>query len=94
MAVTSLARSHAVDRRIESSWTDAALALATAGGLLALYVRTLAPDVLGGDAGELQFVPHILSLAHPTGYPLQTLLGHVWARLLPWGSVAWRMNLF
>ncbi len=93
MTVTSPARSHAVHRRIAPSWIDTALALVTAGGLLAVYALTLAPDVLGGDAGELQFVPRILSLAHPTGYPLQTLLGHVWARLLPWGSVAWRANL-
>lgn len=93
MAVISLARSRAAERRIALPWADTARALAMAGGLLALYVRTLAPDVLGGDAGELQFVPHILSLTHPTGYPLQTLLGHVWARLIPWGNVAWRMNL-
>jgi hypothetical protein len=60
---------------------------------LALYLRTLAPDVLGGDAGEMQFVPAILSLAHPTGYPLQTLLGRLWAHLLPVGTVAYRASL-
>ncbi len=61
--------------------------------LLAVYVRTLAPGVLGGDAGELQFVPAILSLPHPTGTPLYILLGKLWS-LLPLGpSVAWRMSL-
>jgi len=93
MAATSQTRSLAVERRTIASEIDAALAVAVAGVSLALYARTLAPDVLGGDAGELQFVPWILSLAHPTGYPLQTLLGHLWARLLPWGTVAWRANL-
>lgn len=93
MTVNAPAPSHAVHRPSTSSRIDTAIALAMAVGLLALYVRTLAPDVLGGDAGELQFVPRILSLAHPTGYPLHTLLGHAWARLVPWGSVAWRANL-
>jgi hypothetical protein len=62
-------------------------------GLLTLYVLTLAPGALGGDSGELQFVPAILSLPHPTGTPLYVLLAKVWS-LLPLGpSVAWRMNL-
>jgi hypothetical protein len=54
---------------------------------------TLTPGVLGGDVGELQFIPYILGLAHPTGTPLYILLGKVWS-MLPLGpSVAWRMNL-
>lgn len=59
----------------------------------ALYVWTLAPSLLGGDAGELQLVPPLLSLAHPTGYPLHSLLGYVWSHIIPIGSIAWRMNL-
>ncbi|MGE5602522.1 MAG: protein O-mannosyl-transferase family [Nitrososphaerales archaeon] len=59
----------------------------------AAYIATLAPGVLGGDAGELQFVPYILSLTHPTGYPLQTLLDRLWVTIVPLGSVAWRTNL-
>ena len=68
------------------------------GGLLLagvglLYLRTLAPGALGGDPGELQFVPAILGLPHPTGTPLYVLLGKAWS-LLPLGPpVAWRMNL-
>ena len=70
----------------------------TIGLLLALvwlivYVLTLLPGVAGGDAGELQVVPYALSLAHPTGYPLQTLLGKLWVTILPLSSIAWRMNL-
>jgi hypothetical protein len=61
--------------------------------VLAVYWRTLSPGALGGDAGELQFVPAILSLPHPTGTPLYILLGKLWS-LLPLGpSVAWRMSL-
>jgi hypothetical protein len=63
------------------------------GGLLIMYLLTLTPGVQGGDAGELQFVPHILSLPHPTGTPLYILLGKIWT-LLPLGpSAAWRMTL-
>ena len=59
---------------------------------LFLYILTLAPGVLGGDAGELQFVPYILGLTHPTGYPLLCLAGKLWS-YLPIGTVAYRMNL-
>ena len=76
-----------------SPYGDLGLGLAAGLLCLALYLRTIAPGILGGDAGELQFVPYILGLAHPTGYPLHTLLGKLWASLLPVGSVAWRMNL-
>lgn len=62
-------------------------------GVLTVYLFTLAPSVLGGDPGEYQFVPHILSMAHPTGTPLYILLSKLWS-LWPLGSsIAWRMNL-
>ncbi len=63
-------------------------------GLLffALYAATLAPDVVGHDAGEFQFVPAIFGIPHAPGYPLQLLAGKAFS-FLPLGSVAWRMNL-
>ena len=66
----------------------ALLAVATFG----VYWATLSAGVLGGDAGELQFVPPILGLPHPTGYPLQVLLHKGWS-VVPIGSVAYRLNL-
>jgi hypothetical protein len=60
---------------------------------LGLYAVTLAPGVLEADAGEFQFVAWLPGIAHPTGYPLYTLLGWAWTHWLPVGSVAWRMNL-
>jgi hypothetical protein len=63
-------------------------------GSFALYVTTLAPTVLFADGGEFQFVPYILGIAHPTGYPLYLLLGWAWSHTLPIGDVAYRMNLF
>jgi len=79
----------------DRAWlVDGALALLLAAGAFALYARTLAPTVLAGDGGEFQFVPYLLGVAHPTGYPLYTLLGWAWSHLLPVGDVAYRMNLF
>lgn len=58
-----------------------------------LYVQTLVPSILDGDQGELQYMPSILGIPHPPGFPLYLLLGHLWS-LLPIGDLAYRMNLF
>jgi len=62
--------------------------------VLALYAATLAPGVVGGDAGEHQFAVPLLGIPHTTGYPLYVLSGKLWTLLLPLGSPAWRMNLY
>ena len=41
------------------------------------YLFTLAPSVVEIDTGELATVQAKLGIAHPTGYPLFTLLGHL-----------------
>lgn len=58
---------------------------------LALYLATLAPTVTLVDSGELVVAAHGLGVAHPPGFPLWLLLAHL-ATLLPWGSVAERVN--
>jgi hypothetical protein len=74
-------------------WRSAWIAVALFAAVLVVYLLTLAPGVLGGDVGELQFVPYILGMAHPTGTPFYCLLGKLWT-FLPLGpGVAWRMNL-
>ena len=60
--------------------------------ILLIYGRTLYPGVAGGDSGELIITAYGLGVAHPPGYPLYTLLGHV-ITWLPVGSIAWRVNL-
>ena len=45
-----------------------------------------------GDWGEMQTVPHVLGVAHPTGYPSYIALSWL-AHLVPIGSVAFRANL-
>jgi hypothetical protein len=73
---------------------DAVLAAAAALPPLAVYAATLNPTVPAGDSGELIAAAATLGVAHPPGYPLYVLAGHVWMRLLPVGGVAWRLNLF
>ena len=60
---------------------------------LLLYLITLAPSVDFIDAGELAAVAHTWGIAHPTGYPLFSLLAALWA-LLPIGSGILRLNVF
>ncbi len=49
---------------------------------LVVYIFTANPDVSFTDSGELAAVCTTLGVAHPTGYPLFTLIGHLWT-LLP-----------
>jgi Protein O-mannosyl-transferase TMEM260-like len=63
-----------------------------AGLALLVYVRTLLPSQAFSDWGEMQTVPHVLGIAHPTGYPTYVLLAWL-AELPPIGSVAFRANL-
>src|SRR5262245_1460464 len=52
-----------------------------------LYALTAQPSVPPGDSGELISAASVLGVAHPPGYPLYMLVGHL-ARLLPGGSPA------
>ncbi|MDQ1300653.1 MAG: hypothetical protein QG637_572, partial [Chloroflexota bacterium] len=71
-------------------WIAIALVFAST---LAAYLSTLVPGVAGGDAGEMQFTAPLFAIAHSTGYPLYVALGFLWAKLVPIGTVALRMNL-
>ncbi len=70
-------------------------ALGLGAAALLLYVATLAPTVVTvfDDSLEFQVVLPSLAIAHPTGYPLYTLLGWLFSRL-PVGDLAYRVNLF
>ncbi len=80
----------------QSTWPrptpgQAGAVLAGLGGLL--YWHTLAPGLLPADAGEFQLVAATLGVAHPPGFPLYTLLGHLFTRL-PGLTPAYGLNLF
>jgi hypothetical protein len=58
-----------------------------------VYMATLAPTVWFIDSGELSAVASTLGIAHPTGYPLFTIIGHVFT-LLPFsGSEVYKLNV-
>ena len=47
-----------------------------------IYLITLAPSVVQIDSGELAAVQATLGIAHPTGYPLFTMIGYLFS-LIP-----------
>lgn len=57
-----------------------------------VYVTTLAPGLYFIDTGELASVCVKLGIAHPTGYPLFTLLGNIFSKI-PAGEYIYRLNL-
>src|SRR3989304_7030243 len=59
---------------------------------LVIYFETLSPTVSFIDSGELAVVAQTLSIAHPTGYPLYTLLGRIFT-FLPVKDTIFRVNL-
>ena len=59
---------------------------------LFVYLTTRTPVVQFIDSGELAVVCRTLGIAHPTGYPLYTLLGRLFC-LVPLGEIVFRVTL-
>lgn len=57
-----------------------------------VYLFTLAPSVWFIDSGELANAAANLAIAHPTGYPLFTVLGGIFSKL-PLGTPIFNLNL-
>ena len=52
------------------------------------YLITIAPSVIQIDTGELAAVQCTLGIAHPTGYPLFTMLGYIFSLIpLPFSKI-------
>ena len=73
-----------------SRWPPAVLAFAIS---FAAYLATLCPTVYVEGSGELIGAVHALGTPHPTGYPLLVLTGRLFSALLPFDSVAYRINV-
>jgi hypothetical protein len=58
-----------------------------------LYIAGASHEPASWDTAELQGVPYILGISHPTGFPLYVLVGYVWSHAIPFDSIAWRMNV-
>lgn len=71
-------------------WIGAALLAVVVG---ALYVRTVPRDIVLGDSPELTGVAATLGVAHPPGYPVWTMIAHLFS-LVPIGTVPFRVGLF
>jgi len=56
-----------------------------------LYFLTLAPDVTFEDSGELILSSYTLSIPHPPGYPLFTLISKLFS-FLPFNNIAFKIN--
>ncbi len=63
-------------------------AATTALFIFIIYLFTLAPSVVQIDSGELSAVQATLGIAHPTGYPLFTMIGYLFIKLpLPFTAI-------
>jgi len=58
-----------------------------------VYAFTAAPGVTLADSGDFIMGVLTLGIVHAPGYPLYTVLGHLFS-LLPFGAPAFRVNLF
>src|SRR5690348_18426698 len=58
-----------------SSYKKIILPLLLFGGFFVLYFHNLSRSVYGGDVGDLVTAASVGGVAHPSGYPLFTLLG-------------------
>lgn len=60
--------------------------------LFIIYNFTIAPSVIQIDSGELAAVQYTLGIAHPTGYPLFTILGYLFLQLPLFASKIFQAN--
>jgi len=67
------------------------LAVAVPVVAFVVYLFTLYPTVGWVDCGEISAGCYMLNVLHPTGYPLFTLIGHLFSHI-PLGTVATRVN--
>jgi hypothetical protein len=72
-------------------WLSAGIALV----MLAVYLRSLMPGIgYSGDAAKWQMLSVVGGVPHATGYPLYVALIQAFHHVVPFGSAAWRTNLF
>ncbi|MCD6595868.1 DUF2723 domain-containing protein [bacterium] len=71
-----------IKKSVESKISDSFSAIIVFSITLGLYILTLSPNVALSDSGELATVCNTLGIAHPTGYPLYTLLGYIFTKFI------------
>src|SRR5208283_1825236 len=78
----------------ESKYRDHVVAAALWLMVFLVYIQTIARTVGFIDSGELATVPYVLGIAHPTGYPLWTLITHIFSHLPIADEEIVRLNIF
>ena len=79
---------------LESKYRDHVVAAALWLTIFLVYIQTIARTVGFIDSGELATVPYVLGIAHPTGYPLWTLVTHIFSHLPIANEEIVRLNIF
>ncbi len=65
----------------------------TSGVALAVYLATMAPEVTLGNSGMLVTGSAYAGVPHNPGYPVWTLWTWLFAKLLPFSNIAWRVGV-
>jgi hypothetical protein len=79
-------------RQLRATRPDWRQAAGVAAALFALYALTAPRTVALEDDGLFVLSSYFLGIEHPPGFPLFTLIGHLFTQL-PFGSVAYRVHL-
>ena len=62
--------------------------------IFGIFTYTAFPAVaIYRDAGEMASVCYTFGIAHPPGYPLYVLFGKIFTLIIPFGNIAYRINL-
>jgi hypothetical protein len=65
----------------------------TFGVIWIIYLCTLAPEQTLEDSGELCTGAFYAGIPHPPGYPFWSVYAWFWTAILPFGNVAWRVEV-
>ncbi len=55
------------------------------------YLAGASPSIAPRDCADMAAAAYTLGVAHPPGYPLYSVLGHLWLTVFPWGNPAYRL---
>lgn len=53
------------------------------------YLAGASPSIAPRDCADMATAAYALGVAHPPGYPLYSVLGHLWLTAFPWGNPAY-----
>lgn len=55
------------------------------------FLAGASPSIAPRDSADMLTAAYTLGVAHPPGYPLYSVLGHLWQTVFPWGNPAYRL---